>query len=151
MYDSRLNQFISSFHEIQKRYGYLDADTFFREWFDRSIIRELVLYFSPSAIIRSFEEVKHKRENLYRTYVRIYWSVSKKRPAGVEEAIKFFGLKKITEEELKSRYREMVKRYHPDRAGKGAENHRKMVRINYYYQILRRYIRDRCLQTSEVG
>ncbi|MDQ7082280.1 MAG: DnaJ domain-containing protein [Aquificota bacterium] len=135
MYDIKLNQFLSSFREIHRRYGDLDADSFFREWFDRSIIRELIFYFSPSAIIRSFEEVKTKREKLYKTYVRIYWSASRRYPAKVEEALRFFGLREISEEALKSRYREMVRKYHPDRAGKNGETHRRMVKINYYYQV----------------
>jgi hypothetical protein len=151
MYDSRLNQFITSFQEIYSRYKYLDPETFFREWFDRFIIRELVFYFSPSALIRSFEEVKTKRARLYETYVKTYWSACRKYPAKVEEAVRFFGLKELSEEELKSRYRKLVKRFHPDRAGKSQETHRNMVKINYYYQLLRRFLRDRRLQTAEIG
>ncbi len=150
MYDYRLNQFISSFHEIRRRYRTLDPETFFREWFDRFIIRRLILYFAPSAIISSFEEVKTKKARLYETYVKTYWSAVRKHPASVEEAIRFFGLSDLSEESLRSRYRDMVKRFHPDRAGMSEETHRTMVKINHYYQILRRYISERNLQASEV-
>lgn len=150
MYDMRFNQFISSFHDIYRRYSFLSAEDFFREWFDRSIIRELVFYFSPSALIRSFEEVRHRRSKIYEAYVKTYWSACRRYPAKVEEAIRFFGLKELSEEAIKTRYRHLVRRYHPDRVGKTEEAHREMVRINYYYQVLRRFIGDRRPQVAEV-
>ncbi len=148
MYDVRLNQFFSSFPDIYRRYSSMSPEDFFREWFDRFIIKELVFFFSPSAIISSFEEVKGKRRVLYETYVKTYWSAFRRYPARVEEAMRFFGLERLTEEELRSRYREMVKRFHPDKVGKTEEAHRRMVKVNYYYQVLRRFL---CEGRAKVG
>jgi len=147
MYEDRLNQFISSFYELYVRYNHLGEEGFLREWFNKSIIRSLVFYFPPSLIITSFEELRRAKEHLVRTYVRTYWSFCKnprKYPVKIEEAMKFFGLEELSEEELKAAYRRLVKENHPDRVGRSKEAHMNMVKINYYYQVLRRYLSDRC-------
>jgi len=145
MYENRLNQFISSFYELFKEYSHLEEEEFLREWFDRAIIRDLVFYFPPSTIISSFEEVRNSKRHLFKTYVKTYWDFCRnprKHPVRISEALKFFGLEELDEEEVRKRYRELVRLYHPDRAGKTREAHRMMVKINYYYQILRRYMSD---------
>ncbi|RLJ71132.1 DnaJ-like protein [Hydrogenivirga caldilitoris] len=154
MYENRLNQFISSFYELYQSYKDLGEERFLREWFHRSIIRSLLLYFPPSTLIDSFGEFESSKGHLLKTYVKTYWSFCrnpKKHPVRIEEAIEFFGLKNLTESELKSCYRKLVRRYHPDRIGKSREAHMTMVKINYYYQILRRYLSDRRNQALPVG
>ncbi len=144
MYENKMNQFLSSFSDIYKLYSHLDEERFFREWFERDIIRGLICYFSPSAIVSSYEEVRNEKAHLFKTYVRIYWKFCRDPsvyPVRVKEAMEFFGLDALDEALLIRRYREMVRKYHPDRAGKGAE--RMMAKINYHYQVLRRYISDR--------
>ncbi len=153
MYEDRLNQFISSFYELYLRYNHLGEEGFLREWFNRPIIKNLIFYFPPSAIITSFEELRHKKEHLVRTYVRTYWSFCRnprKYPVKIEEAMNFFGLEDLDEEKLKSAYRKMVRENHPDRVGKSRESHMRMVKINYYYQVLRRYLSDRCEEALQV-
>ncbi len=151
MYETRMEKFLSSFHDLYRAYGHLDEDVFFREWFERQVIRDLVYYFSPSAIVSSYEEFRRERMNLLKTYVRIYWRFCKNpasHPARIGESLRFFGLEELDEESLVKRYRELVRRYHPDRAGK--DSNKMMAKINYHYQILRRYISDRCNKDSEV-
>ncbi len=153
MFENRLNQFISSFYELYQRYSHLEEEDFFREWFRRSIIRDLIYYFPPSTLINSFQEFESSKGHLLRTYIKTYWSFCKnprKHPVRIEEAMKFFELEELDEESLKASYRKLVRRFHPDRAGRSKENHLQMVKINYYYQILRRYLSDnnnKALQT----
>ncbi len=145
MYEDRLNQFISSFYELYRKYSHLDEEEFLREWFDRSIIKDLIAFFPPSAIISSFEELKISKRHLFKTYIKTYWDFCrnpKKYSIKIEEALQFFGLEEFSEEEIKTRYRIMVRNFHPDRIGKSKEAHMMMVKINYYYQILRRYMSD---------
>ncbi len=147
MYDNRLDQFVSSFYELYQKYSHLDEEDFLKEWFDKSIIKDLVFYFSPSDIINSFEELKGSKRRLLKTYIKTYWDFCKnpkKYPVRIEEALKFFNLDELSEEKLKASYRRLVRMYHPDRIGKTREAHMIMVKINYYYQILRRYLSDRC-------
>ncbi len=154
MYENRLNQFISSFYELYREYSHLGEEEFLREWFDRSIIRDLVFYFPPSTIISSFEEIRNSKRHLFRTYVKTYWDFCrnpKKHPVKIGEALRFFGLREFSEEEIKARYRELVRSYHPDRVGRSREAHMMMVKINYYYQILRRYLSDGLKSTVPVG
>ncbi len=150
MYENKMNQFLSSFHDLYRTYSHLDEELFFREWFERSIIRDLVYYFSPSAIVSSYEEFRRERIGLLKTYVKLYWR-SCKNPAGypvrVRDSLEFFGLEDLDEEELLKRYREMVKKHHPDRAGK--DGTKIMAKINYHYQVLRRYLSDGRCKTSE--
>lgn len=146
MYENRLNQFISSFYELYQKYSHLGEEGFLREWFHRSIIRDLVYYFPPSAIVTSFEEFRSSRGHLLSVYVKTYWSFCKnpkKHPVKIEEAMKFFGLEELNEKKLKVHYRRLVRQHHPDRVGRSRSAHMTMVKINYYYQILRRYLSDR--------
>ncbi len=144
MYENKMNQFLSSFGDIYRVYSHMDEDRFFKEWFEREIIRGLIYYFSPSAILSSYEEFRSERVPLFKTYVRIYWRFCRNPdsyPARVRDAMKFFGLEELEEGLLVRKYREMVRKYHPDRAGKSSE--RMMARINYHYQVLRRYLSER--------
>jgi len=154
MYEKRLDEFISSFYELYRLYNHMDEESFLREWFDRRIIRRLVRHFPPSIVASSFEELRSTKRNLFRTYVKTYWNFCKnprKHPVRVEEAMRFFNLDELSEDRVKSSYRTMVKRFHPDRMGRTREAHRMMVKINYYYQILRRYISDRREEALSVG
>jgi len=52
--------------------------------------------------------------------VKTYWDFCRnprKHPVRISEALKFFGLEELDEEEVRKRYRELVRLYHPDRAG----------------------------------
>ncbi len=152
MYENRMNQFLSSFDTIFKAYSHLDEDRFFREWFERSIIRDLVYYFSPSALVSSYEEFRRERLNLLKAYVRIYWRSFRNGhgyPVRLKDSVEFFGLKELSREELTRKYREMVKRFHPDRNGK--EGNLMMAKINYHYHVLRRYLSDRGFEDIQVG
>ena len=143
MYENRMNQFLSSYDTIFRAYSHLDEEMFFREWFERSVIRDLVYYFSPSAIVSSYEEFRKERLELLKAYVRIYWRSFREKggyPVKIQDSIDFFGLERLDRDELIKRYREMVKKFHPDRAGK--EGNLMMAKINYHYQILRRYLSD---------
>ena len=143
MYENRLNQFLSSYDQIYKAYSHLDEDMFFREWFERSVIRDLVYYFSPSAIVSSYEEFRRERLGLLKMYVRLYWRSFREEggyPVRIRDSIEFFGLNNLNKDELMKKYREMVKRFHPDRVGKAGNL--MMAKINYHYQILRRYLSD---------
>ncbi len=94
MYENRLNQFISSFYELYREYGYLGEERFLREWFDKSIIRAFVFYFPPSTLISSFEELLGTRRHLLRTYVKTYWDFCRnprKHPVRIEEALRYLG------------------------------------------------------------
>ena len=147
MYNTKLDQFVSSFHELYSKYNHLDSEDFVREWFDRSVIRCMIDFFPLSHLIKSYEEIGKLKRKLFSTYVKTYWDFCKnpkKHPARIEEAIRFFNLQKLEEKELKKKYRELAKQFHPDISGKTKSTHVTMVKINYYYQILRRYLVDRC-------
>ena len=58
----------------------------------------------------------------------------------IEEALEILGLPKmVTAEEVKHRYRELAKRYHPDRPGGEAE---RMERIQRAYELLKAYMEN---------
>ncbi len=153
LYENRLNQFLSSFYELYSKYKHLGEEAFMREWFDKAIIRELLAYFPPSVIIKSFEEVINPKRQVFKTYIKVYWDFCRnpsRHKSKISEALEFFGLKELSEEELKAKYRELVRSNHPDIVGKTKEAHMMMVRINYYYQILRRYLSDRRERTVQI-
>lgn len=143
MYDSRLEDFISSFYELYNKYKHLDEDAFFKEWFDRFVVRNLMKYFSPIIITENLEDVRLLKRRAYVAYVKTYWSLCsypRRYPSKVEEAKRFFNIKELTPETLKRAYRRLVKEHHPDVVGKDKNSHVNMVKINYYYQILRSYL-----------
>ncbi len=145
MYDTRLEDFISSFYELYGRYKHLNEDDFFREWFDRFVVRSLMKYFSPVIISENLEEVRHIKRKAYVTYVRTYWSLCsypRRYPGRVEEAKRFFNIEELNMKTLKRAYRNMVRENHPDRVGRSKKSHLNMVKINYYYQILKGYLEN---------
>ncbi len=145
MYEKRFNQFQSLFYDLFKNYDHIDEDSFISEWFDRFIIKKLIPYVPPSELHRSYREYTAKRRSLLKTYIRTYWQFCKnpkKYPASIRDAMRYFELNDLNVSELKSKYREKVKAFHPDRAGRKEENHREMVKINYYYQLLRSVLND---------
>jgi len=145
MYEKRFNQFQSLFYDLFKNYEYIDEDSFISEWFDRFIIKKLIPYVPVSELHKSYREYSAKKRSLLKTYIRTYWQFCRnprKYPAHISDAIEYFELKDLNAEELKSKYREKVKAFHPDRMGKREENHKEMVKINYYYQLLRSVLND---------
>ncbi len=143
MYDTRLEDFISSFYELYGRYKHLDENDFFREWFDRYVVRSLMKYFSPVVISENLEDVRVNKRRAYVAYVRTYWSLCsypRRYPSKVEEAKRFFNIQDLTLSNLKRAYRKMVRENHPDVVGRDKNSHMMMVKINYYYQILKSYL-----------
>lgn len=62
-------------------------------------------------------------------------------PLGTEEekAYKTLGLEyPVTEADVKARYKELVKRYHPDAAGNGGRSDDRIKEINGAYRVLRK-------------
>ncbi|RME07899.1 MAG: molecular chaperone DnaJ [Aquificota bacterium] len=55
--------------------------------------------------------------------------------------MEFFKLEELSEKKLKTAYRKLVKLNHPDLAEDKKVAHRKMLLINYHYQVLLSYIR----------
>ncbi len=145
MYEKRFNQFQSIFYDLFKNYENIDEDSFINEWFDRFVIKKLIPYVPPSELHRSYREYASKKRSLLKTYIRTYWHFCrdpKKYSASISEAVNYFGLKELNVRELRERYREKVKNFHPDMAGKTQNNHKEMVKINYYYQLLRSVLND---------
>ena len=57
----------------------------------------------------------------------------------IQQALEVLGLPPmISQKELKERYRELSKRYHPDRGG----SHEEMAQINRAYKILQNYMEN---------
>ena len=49
----------------------------------------------------------------------------------------------LTREQIKQKYREMVKRWHPDKAGASSqEHHEMMAKINEAYKIIMDYLKN---------
>jgi len=63
-----------------------------------------------------------------------------------EEALNFLGLTSfVTYDEIKKRYLELSKKYHPDFGG----NSEDMEKLNRYYRLLKRYIENYRFSFSE--
>lgn len=54
--------------------------------------------------------------------------------------MEFFGIKELNLQELKKRYRHMIKKYHPDIHTDKKSAHKHMLLINYHYQALLSYL-----------
>lgn len=66
--------------------------------------------------------------------------VTKKQWLKIEEAKELFGLEnRATLAEIKTLFRQLTKRYHPDLAGESPENRSKIQEITEAYQVLLAY------------
>lgn len=138
----RMELFQGMFLKLFEKYNG-DWDRFVDDWFEKYSYYTLREFFVEDVFKEEFERFYKKRKNTLKAYVKAYWSFClnpNNKPHHVKAAMEFFQLEKLEEKELKKKYREMVKRYHPDIYPDKKVATRKMIEINHYYQILKAYI-----------
>lgn len=140
--EKRVDVFQAMFYKLFKKYDG-DLDRFINEWFMEYSYKTLNTYFNEELFKEDFEMFYRKKASTIRAYVRAYWSYCLnpyKKPQTVEIAMTFFDLKDLNEKELKRKYRNIVKIYHPDIYSDKKLANEKLKEVNHYYQILKAYI-----------
>ncbi|MEW6656318.1 MAG: DnaJ domain-containing protein [Aquificota bacterium] len=140
--EKRIDIFQAVFYKLFEKYGG-DLDRFIDEWFVEYSYKTLNAYFNEELFKEDFEVFYRKKANIIRAYVKAYWSYCLnpyKRPHSIEIAMSFFDLKDLDEKELKRKYRDIVKIYHPDIYSDKRSANEKLKEVNHYYQILKAYI-----------
>jgi hypothetical protein len=140
--NKRMDLFQSLFFNLYEKYKG-DADLFLEEWFRKYAYMTLKNYFKEDVFANDFEEFFKKKKHILKTYVKAYWSFCNEptaRPTHVKIAMDFFEITELSKENLKKKYREMVKIYHPDVHPNKKEATLKMMEINHHYQILKAFI-----------
>jgi len=140
--NKRMDLFQSMFFNLYERYNG-DTDRFLEDWFKNHTYFILKNYFIEEYFKEHFENFFNKRKNVIKSYVKAYWSFCispDAKPNQVKVALDFFGIKELSYEELKKKYRSMVKKYHPDIYPDKKEAVEKMIEINHYYQILKAFL-----------
>ncbi|ADC89148.1 heat shock protein DnaJ domain protein [Thermocrinis albus DSM 14484] len=140
--EKRLEAFQAHFFQLNRNFGD-NVDRFIRVWFEGYILKRLIQHFPLSDIVEHYPSYMRRKRQLIRSYVATYWSFCKRPyrfPTKVTESLRFFGLDTLDEAKLRKAYRQMVLKYHPDRYGNREEAHRRMVLINYHYQVLLSYL-----------
>ncbi|MFN3977646.1 MAG: DnaJ domain-containing protein [Sulfurihydrogenibium azorense] len=138
----RMDLFQSLFFNLYEKYNG-DADYFVEEWFRRYTYATLKTYFKEDLFRNDLDEFFNKNKNVIKAYVKAYWSFCNDpnaRPHHIKVAMDFFGIKELSEKELKEKFREMVKLYHPDIHPNKKEATLKMMEINHHYQILKAFL-----------
>jgi hypothetical protein len=94
-------------------------------------------------LLEYYPEYLVRKRPVLRSYINTYWRffLSLYRyPARVRESMEFFGIKELNLQELKKRYKQMIKKYHPDIHTDKKSTHKHMLLINYHYQVLLSYL-----------
>ncbi|MCX7759624.1 MAG: DnaJ domain-containing protein [Hydrogenothermaceae bacterium] len=139
----RMELFQGMFYKLFEKYNG-DWDRFVDDWFEKYSYITLKEYFIEDTFKEDFEDFYKKRKNVLKAYIKAYWSFCmnpQSKPAHIKSSMEFFGLEKLDEKELKKKYREMVKQYHPDTHPDKKFATQKMVEINHHYQILKAFIK----------
>lgn len=138
----RMELFQGMFLKLFEKYNG-DWDRFVDDWFERYSYQILREFFVEDIFKEDFDRFYKTKKNVLKAYVRAYWSFCLNpadKPHHLKTAMEFFGLTKLNEKELKKKYRQMVKQFHPDIYPDKKFATKKMVEINHYYQILMAYI-----------
>ncbi len=154
-YEKRLSLFQSMFYTLYDKYGKNgNTEAFISEWFDSYTLSKLLRYFPLSDLIHYYSiYIKHKRK-VIRSYIWTYWAfcqAPQKYTQKIKESMKFFNLEDIDEFQIKRRYRQLVKRYHPDVCKDRELAHKQMLLINYHYQVLTSYVESLKKRTGRLG
>lgn len=143
IYNHRLELFQSFFYDLYNSFNGKHEE-FFKSWFEKYTLRKLLKYFPIEEIINYYPQYVTRKRNVVMSYIKTYWGFCEKPSLytpKVRESMNFFGIKELTEKEVKRAYRRMVKAYHPDNLKDKTLAHKKMLLINYHYQVLLAYIR----------
>jgi hypothetical protein len=138
----RMDLFQSMFFNLYEKYNG-DADKFVDDWFRYYTYSTLKSYFREEVFKEEFEEFFSSKRHVIKSYIKAYWSFCNDpdaRPNHIKFAMDFFGIKELTMKELKRKYREMVKKYHPDINSDKKEATLKMMEVNHHYQILKAFL-----------
>lgn len=138
----RMDLFQGMFFKLFEKYDG-DWDKFLDEWFEYHSYRILKEYFREEIFKEDLDRFYSERRDVIRAYIKAYWSFClnpNKRSNNLKNAMEYFNIEELEESELKKRYREMVKKYHPDVNPDKAYANQKMIEINHYFQILKAYI-----------
>lgn len=140
--NKRMDLFQSMFFNLYEKYNG-DVDKFVEDWFRYYSYSLLKNYFKEEFFKEDFEEFYNKKRHVLKSYIKAYWSFCNNpdaRPNHIKIAMDFFELKELTMKDLKRKYREMVKKYHPDVHPDKKEATLKMMEINHHYQILKAFV-----------
>ncbi|WP_254426292.1 J domain-containing protein [Pampinifervens florentissimum] len=143
IYRKRLELFQSLFYDLYRSFDGKHEE-FLKTWFESYMIKKLFKYFPIEDVITYYPQFALRKRSLVASYVKTYWRFCQKPnlyPAKIRESMEFFGLNSLNEQELKRAYRKLVKLNHPDKAEDKRVAHKKMLLINYHYQVLIGYIR----------
>lgn len=145
IYRKRLELFQALFYDLYRSFDGRQEE-FLRAWFESYTIRRLFKYFPIEDVLKYYPQFALRKRSLIASYVRTYWRFCQKPnlyPAKIKESMEFFKLEELNEKKLKTAYRRLVKLNHPDRNENKKVAHRRMLLINYHYQVLLSYIRRR--------
>ncbi len=143
IYTKRLELFQSFFYELYKNFEGKQEELF-KTWFENYTIKKALGYFPIEDVLKYYPQYALGKRNLILSYVKTYWSFCQRPalyPGKIKESMNFFGIESLTEKEVKKAYRRLVKENHPDRLGDKSLAHKRMLLINYHYQVLIGYIR----------
>ncbi len=144
VYTKRLELFQSLFYELYRSFEDRQEELL-QLWFERYTLRKLLKYFPLEDLVAFYPEYAVKKRSLILSYIKTYWKycrVPRLYPAKVKESMDFFQLQEVSLPALKKAYRSMVRKYHPDTYPNRREAHRRMLLINYHYQVLLSYLRE---------
>ncbi len=142
IFDKRLDLFQAMFYKLYEDFRG-DEELFLRTWFEGYAKQKLLKYFPLWDLLEYYPEYVVRRKAVLKSYINTYWRFCHnpyRYPTKVKEAMEFFGMEELTLQELKKRYRQMIKKYHPDTHPNKKEAHRYMLLINYHYQVLLGYL-----------
>ncbi|SMP00463.1 DnaJ domain-containing protein [Venenivibrio stagnispumantis] len=142
IYSKQMELFQSMFFKLYREYN-SDIDKFYNAWFENYTLNLMLKFFRKEEFYESYVLYNLRKKSIIKSYIKAYWSFCKnpeKYPYYIKEAMDYFGLKKLTKNELKKKYREFAKKYHPDLNKNKKEATLKMLEINHYYQILKSYV-----------
>lgn len=144
IYKKRLELFQALFYDLYKGFGGKQEE-FLKAWFEYYTVRKLLSHFPFEDIFAYYPKFAYERRSLLKSYIRTYWSFCQRPfryPTKVQESMNFFGLRELSEDSLKRAYRKMVRSYHPDKHPDRSLAHKKMLLINYHYQVLLSYLKE---------
>ena len=140
--DKRFELFQAMFYKLREEFRG-EEDLLLKVWFEDYAKRKILEYFPLWDVLEYYPPYIVKKRRLIRSYINTYWRFCS-RPyqysAKIKEAMEFFQLEELNLYELKRRYRQLIKKYHPDVYPNKKEAHKQMLKINYNYQILLSYL-----------
>lgn len=144
LYNKRLELFQSFFYELYKSFEGKQEE-FVKTWFENYTVKKLLKHFPSEDVLTYYPGFALEKRNVIKSYIGTYWNFCKRPslyPAKIRDSINFFSLEELSEEQLKRVYRAMVKAYHPDKHPDKENAHKKMLVINYHYQVLLSYLSE---------